>query len=155
MTDDQHRPVSDRLHAILTILARDPDDDFTARRLAAEADIPLGTISGLVDRGSAYGWVISRRESGARLYQINRAALQEVCDVLGIPVPVPVERRVPPPRPAVRPADRFIDYGPPRTLAQLIEEEPRPIVESVCRQLGWPSPFEDPRPTKRGRKERT
>ncbi len=139
MTEQQGKPVSPRLRTMMLRFLKDPSDDFTARRLSDETDIPLGTVGSLVDRCSAYGWVDSWLERGSRLYQINTDAVTEICDALDVPVPAnpPTHRTR-----RVAAASEVPDYRPPRTLAQLVAEEPRAVVESLCRRLGWDSPYE-------------
>lgn len=120
--------VSDRLCTVLDVLAADPDDDYTVRRLSDKTSIPMGTIDSIIGRGRNYGWINAYMQGGTRLFQINATA-EDLPVALGPRSgiyrhdPLPVDFRV-------------------RTLTQLIGEEPQAIVEAVCRQLGWTSPYE-------------
>lgn len=154
MTDPFQYSVSDRLAAMLRVMLADPDATFSARDLAEQSGVALGTISSLVARASSFRWVDSHLEGGARRYRLDPDQLDDVRTAVSAAPPAvhPAHRR-PEPRPTFgerrsgRPRALALPEpaphsGRPRTLTELVATEPRELVERICERLGWDSPYE-------------
>lgn len=151
--------VSERLAAMLRVMiprSGEAPRSFVAKELSEESGIPLGTISSLVNRASSYNWVHSEL-SGAgrgRGYRLRLDKVGEVYEAVhGKPMPnvfrAAAARTRPDARPAARPGPvAAVDAGRRgsrevrvRTLSELVATEDPELVERICAQMGWDSPY--------------
>mgnify|MGYP006170134997 CR=1 FL=1 len=132
--------VTDQLRTVVKLLAADPSDDFTFRRISVTTGLPVNDVRKCIKRARRLGWV-TQWPGADLLHQINPDALDEIA-AAGIRIPAPGTYTLH--REPVTVPTGAEDDEPVRTLTELVATEPRWVVDYVCRHLGWPSPYEEP-----------
>lgn len=152
--------VSDRLSAMLRVMiprSGEAPQSFVAKELSEQSGIPLGTVSGLINRASSYDWLHSELTGAGRgrAYRLRLDKVGEVYEAVhGKPMPntflaaaARTRQRPVGPAPARQRPVTAVDDGRStrgvrvRTLTDLVATEDPELVERICAQMSWDSPY--------------